>query len=77
VISYQPGQSPLSAGFTERPLEIIDSGRRSAAYKLALLLALLDLCVRYIVFSMIAAHEAVRGSSDRRRTLRPVGWPGL
>jgi hypothetical protein len=34
------------AGFAERLLEVIDSGRRTATYKLALLLALLDLCAR-------------------------------
>jgi hypothetical protein len=33
-------------GFAERLLEIIDSGRRTATYKLALLMALLDLCAR-------------------------------
>jgi len=33
-------------GFAERLLEVIDSGRRTATYKLALLLALLDLCIR-------------------------------
>ena len=31
-------------GFAERLLEVIDSGRRTATYKLALLLAILDLC---------------------------------
>lgn len=31
-------------GFAERLLEVVDSGRRTATYKLALLLALLDLC---------------------------------
>jgi hypothetical protein len=35
-----------SAGFAERLLEVIDSGRRTATYKLALLMALLDLCAR-------------------------------
>ena len=34
------------AGFAERLLELIDSGRRTATYKLALLMALLDLCAR-------------------------------
>jgi hypothetical protein len=34
------------AGFAERLLEVIDSGRRTATYKLALLMALLDLCAR-------------------------------
>lgn len=33
-------------GFAERLLEVIDSGRRTAIYKLALLIALLDLCAR-------------------------------
>lgn len=32
------------AAFAERLLEVIDSGRRTATYKLALLLALIDLC---------------------------------
>ena len=41
----QPG-SAVTAGFAERLLEVIDSGRRTATYKLALLLALLDLCAR-------------------------------
>jgi len=36
----------LTVGFAERLLEIIDSGRRTATYKLALVLALLDLCAR-------------------------------
>lgn len=34
------------AGFAERLLEVIDSGRRTATYKLALLLALVDLCAQ-------------------------------
>jgi len=41
----EPG-SALAAGFAERLLEVIDSGRRTATYKLALLMALLDLCAR-------------------------------
>ena len=43
----QPGPRGASAGFAERLLEVIDSGRRTAAYKLALLIALLDLCARH------------------------------
>ncbi len=35
--------SDSTVGFAERLLEIIDSGRRTATYKLALVLALLDL----------------------------------
>jgi hypothetical protein len=34
-------------GFPERLLEVIDSGRRTATYKLALLIALVDLCARH------------------------------
>ena len=45
--SYPSGQPPVNAGFAERLLEVIDSGRRTATYKLALLLALLDLCARH------------------------------
>jgi hypothetical protein len=45
--SYPSGQPPVNAGFAERLLEFIDSGRRTATYKLALLLALLDLCARH------------------------------
>ncbi|HEY3733835.1 MAG TPA: HNH endonuclease [Streptosporangiaceae bacterium] len=36
----------VAAGFAERLLEVIDSGRRTATYKLALLMSLLDLCAR-------------------------------
>jgi 5-methylcytosine-specific restriction endonuclease McrA len=41
----EPGPA-AAAGFAERLLEVIDSGRRTATYKLALLMALLDLCAR-------------------------------
>jgi hypothetical protein len=41
----EPGPA-ADAGFAERLLEVIDSGRRTATYKLALLIALLDLCAR-------------------------------
>ena len=43
----QPGPGGASAGFAERLLEVIDSGRRTATYKLVLLIALLDLCARH------------------------------
>jgi hypothetical protein len=43
----QPGPCGASVGFAERLLEVIDSGRRTATYKLALLIALLDLCARH------------------------------
>ena len=44
VTSDPTGHLPVNAGFAERLLEVIDSGRRIATYKLAVLLALLDLC---------------------------------
>jgi hypothetical protein len=40
-------QRRADVGFAERLLEVIDSGRRTATYKLALLPALLDLCARH------------------------------
>jgi 5-methylcytosine-specific restriction endonuclease McrA len=43
----QPGQFGADVGFAERLLEVIDSGRRTATYKLALLIAFLDLCARH------------------------------
>jgi 5-methylcytosine-specific restriction endonuclease McrA len=47
VTLNQPGPRGASAGFAERLLEVIDSGRRTATYKLALLIALLELCARH------------------------------
>jgi hypothetical protein len=47
VTLNQPGPHGASVGFAERLLEVIDSGRRTATYKLALLIALLDLCARH------------------------------
>jgi hypothetical protein len=43
----EPGQPGADVGFAERLLEVIDSGRRTATYKLALLIALLNLCARH------------------------------
>jgi hypothetical protein len=39
-----PPTIAAGTGFAERLLEVVDSGRRTATYKLALLLAILDLC---------------------------------
>lgn len=39
-------EAVAAAGFAERLLEVIDAGRRTATYKLALLMALIDLCAR-------------------------------
>jgi len=46
VISGEGSRREAEAGFAERLLEVIDSGRRTATYKLALLMALLELCAR-------------------------------
>jgi hypothetical protein len=60
-------------GFAERLLEVIDSGRRTATYKLALLIALLDLCAR---------HSDVGGRASRLLYTRDIAdqiavlyWP--
>ena len=46
VRSGTDGPVAADVGFAERLLDVIDSGRRTATYKLALLMALLDLCTR-------------------------------
>lgn len=47
VTPNQPGPDGASVGFAERLPEVIDFGRRTATYKLAVLIALLDLCARH------------------------------
>jgi len=47
VTLNQAGPGSASVGFAERLLEVIDSGRRTATYKLALLIAVLDLCAQH------------------------------
>ena len=47
VTADRPGKRGADVGFAERLLEVIDFGRRTATYKLALLMALLDLCARH------------------------------
>lgn len=42
----QASVATQGSGFAERLLEVIDVGRRTATYKLAVLLAILDLCFR-------------------------------
>jgi 5-methylcytosine-specific restriction endonuclease McrA len=44
VADHDGTRVDTDAGFAERLLEVVDSGRRTATYKLALLLALTDLC---------------------------------
>ena len=47
MIAREDENRAASGGFAERLLEVIDSGRRTATYKLAVLMALLDLCARH------------------------------
>jgi hypothetical protein len=60
-------------GFAERLLEVIDSPRRTATYKLALLMALLDLCAR-----RSDAHGRAPGQLHTRKIAEQVAaiyWP--
>jgi hypothetical protein len=73
VTLNQPGPGGGNVGFAERLLEVIDSGRRTATYKLALLIALLDLCAR---------HSDVGGRASRLLYTRDIAdqiavlyWP--
>ena len=68
VTTDPPGQLPVNAGFAERLLEVIDSGRRTATYKLAVLLALLDLCARHSDTDGRAPGCCIPGTSPSR-------WP--
>jgi hypothetical protein len=47
VTADRLAQRGVDVGFAEPLLEVIDSARRTATYKLALLMALLDLCARH------------------------------
>ena len=61
----QPGPRGADVGFPERLLEVIDSGRRTATYKLALLIALLDLCARHSDAGGAGAAAAVHPGHRR------------
>jgi hypothetical protein len=65
VTSCPPGQLLVNARFAERLLEIIDSGRRTATYKLAMLLALLDLFTRH-TGTRGRAPQVLQNSGHRR-----------
>ena len=63
----------VSPGFAERLLEVIDSGRRTATYKLAVLLALLDLCTRQ---SDVDGHAPKQLSTrDIAERVAALYWP--
>jgi len=61
------------AGFAERLLEVIDSGRRTATYKLALLLALVDLCARRSDHEGRAPYEL--HTRDIAEQVAELYWP--
>jgi hypothetical protein len=76
-----PGPRGPDVGFAERLLEVIDSGRRTATYKLALLIALLDLCARHSDAGgrAPAARRSCgrsRRQADRSRTGRTCRYIG-
>jgi hypothetical protein len=62
-------------GFTERLLAVIDEGRRTATYKLALLMALMDSCAEG-VSSLGAAPSEISTRSLARYVAR-LYWPQL
>ena len=66
------GPPGADVGFAERLLEVIDSGRRTATYKLAVLIALLDLCARHS-----AADGRARAAVTRDIAEQVAGlyWP--
>ena len=73
VSSGESSHWGVEAGFAERLLEVIDSGRRTATYKLALLMALLDLCAR-----RSDAHGRAPGLLHTREIAEQVAaiyWP--
>jgi hypothetical protein len=61
------------AGFAERLLEVIDSGRRTATYKLALLLALIDLCAKQTNAS--GSAPSVLFTRDIAEQVVALYWP--
>jgi hypothetical protein len=73
MTAYPPGQLPVNAGFAERLLEVIDSGRRTATYKLALLLAVLELCARHS--DMSGRAPRVLYTRDIAEQVASVYWP--
>lgn len=72
--------SPVSegepfAGFAERLLAVIDEGRRTATYKLALLTALMDCCAEAVSPGGLAPAEL--GTRSIARRVAAIYWPQL
>jgi 5-methylcytosine-specific restriction endonuclease McrA len=63
------------AGFAERMLAVIDEGRRTATYKLALLLALMDCCAEGVSTRGGAPDEL--GTRAIARRVAELYWPQL
>lgn len=63
----------MRLGFAERLLEVIDSGRRTATYKLALLLALIDLCSR--LSDQDGGAPSVLYTRDIAEQVAAIYWP--
>jgi len=63
------------AGFAERLLGVVDEGRRTATYKLALLLALIDACAESASGSGEAPSEL--GTRAIARHIAGLYWPQL
>jgi hypothetical protein len=61
------------AGFGERLLAVIDEGRRTATYKLALLLALIDVCAENPTPSGAAPQRV--GTRTIARRVAELYWP--
>ncbi len=63
----------VQLGFAERLLEVIDAGRRTATYKLALLLALVDLCSRHS--SADGRAPSVLYTREIAEQIAAIYWP--
>ena len=64
-----------AAGFAERLLAVIDEGRRTATYKLAVLTALMDCCAEAVSRRGLAPAEL--GTRAIARRVAAVYWPQL
>ena len=64
-----------TAGFAERLLAVIDEGRRTATYKLALLTALMDCCAEAVSSGGLAPAEL--GTRAIARRVAAIYWPQL
>jgi hypothetical protein len=73
--SSDSGATGQLAGFAERMLTVIDEGRRTATYKLALLLALMDCCAEGVSAQGQAPDQL--GTRAIARRVAELYWPQL